>query len=142
MADDLLSETFLIAFRRRDRYRNVGVGVRAWLFGIATNLVRQHVRAEVRRYRALAQVPAPEPAEDDPVERLHAQAMGGRIAEVLAELKARDRDALLMLAWAGLSYAEIAAVQGVPVGTIRSRLNRARQLTRAALSVEFAEEIP
>jgi len=53
LADDLLSETFLVAFRRRAAYRAEHVDVRPWLFGIATNLVHGHARTERRRYRAL-----------------------------------------------------------------------------------------
>jgi RNA polymerase sigma factor (sigma-70 family) len=137
LADDLLSETFLIAFRRRAAYRPERVEVRPWLIGIATNLVHGHVRAERRRYRALARAAAePETSAADPgdsTDRLTAEALRGPLAGALAGLKARDRDALLLLAWGQLSYEEIAAVLDVPVGTVRSRLNRARRQTRAAL---------
>jgi RNA polymerase sigma factor (sigma-70 family) len=137
LADDLLSETFLIGFRRRADYRAERVEVRPWLIGIATNLVHGHVRSEQRRYRALARAAA-EPADHgaDPGEgtdRLDAQAMRGPLAAALAGLKGRDRDVLLLFAWGQLSYDEIAAVLDVPVGTVRSRLNRARRQTRAAL---------
>jgi RNA polymerase sigma factor (sigma-70 family) len=138
LADDLLSETFLVAFRRRASYRPAHVEVRPWLLGIATNLVHGHVRAERRRYRALARagaepaVPGTDPA--DSTDRLAAQALRGPLAAALAGLKPRDRDVLLLFAWEQLSYEEIAAVLDVPVGTVRSRLNRARRLTRAALS--------
>jgi RNA polymerase sigma-70 factor (ECF subfamily) len=137
LADDLLSETFLIAFRRRAAYRPERVEVRPWLIGIATNLVHGHVRAERRRYRALARAAAePVPSGADPgdsTDRLDAQALRGPLAGALAGLKAHDRDALLLLAWGQLSYEEIATVLDVPVGTVRSRLNRARRQTRAAL---------
>jgi RNA polymerase sigma factor (sigma-70 family) len=143
LADDLLSETFLIAFRRRAAYRADHVEVRPWLLGIATNVVRGHVRTEQRRYRALARA-AGRPLEhgDDPADaigRLDAEALRGPLAAALAGLKPRDRDALLLLAWADLGYDEIAAVLDVPVGTVRSRLHRARRQTRAALPT--AEEI-
>ncbi len=137
LADDLLSETFLIAFRRRAAYRPEHVEVRPWLLGIATNLVHGHVRAEQRRYRALARagaeptVPGTDPA--DSTDRLVAEALRGPLAAALAGLAARDRDALLLLAWGQLSYEEIAAVLDIPIGTVRSRLNRARRRTRAAL---------
>lgn len=138
LADDLLSETFLIAFRRRAAYRADHLEVRPWLIGIATNLVSGHVRAERRRYRALARAAAePETSPPDPgdsIDRLAAQALRGPLAGALAGLKERDRDALLLLAWGQLSYEEIAAVLDVPIGTVRSRLNRARRQTRAALS--------
>jgi RNA polymerase sigma factor (sigma-70 family) len=138
LADDLLSETFLIAFRRRAAYRPERVEVRPWLIGIATNLVHGSARAERRRYRALARAAAePEVTGADPgdsADRLDAQALRGPLAGALAGLKARDRDALLLFAWAQLSYEEIAAVLDIPLGTVRSRLNRARRQTRAALS--------
>jgi RNA polymerase sigma factor (sigma-70 family) len=137
LADDLLSETFLIAFRRRAAYRAEHVEVRPWLMGIATNLVHGHVRAEQRRYRALARASAEPalhgPALDEAHDRLAAQAMRGPLAAALAGLERRDRDVLLLFAWGQLSYEEIAAVLDVPVGTVGSRLNRARRQTRTAL---------
>jgi RNA polymerase sigma-70 factor (ECF subfamily) len=137
LADDLLSETFLVAFRRRAAYRPEHVEVRPWLLGIATNVVRSHERAERRRYRLLARAAArPEEHGADPADsadRLDAQALRGPLAAALAGLKRHDRDALLLLAWGDLGYEEIAAVLEVPVGTVRSRLHRARRLTRAAL---------
>jgi RNA polymerase sigma factor (sigma-70 family) len=137
LADDLLSETFLIAFRRRAAYRPEHVEVRPWLIGIATNVVHGHVRSEQRRYRALARAsaePAPSGSStDDSHDRMTAEAMRAPLAAALAGLKARDRDVLLLFGYAQLSYEEIAAVLDVPIGTVRSRLNRARRQTRAAL---------
>lgn len=144
LADDLLSETFLIAFRRRGDYRAVHVEVRPWLLGIATRVVQGHVRTEQRRYRALGRTPAERPASPEDAEelsdRLAAQAMRGPLAAALAGLKPRDRDVLLLFAWEQLSYEEIAAVLDVPIGTVRSRLNRARRQTRAALQAAPASE--
>ncbi|MGY1601952.1 RNA polymerase sigma factor [Geodermatophilus sp. SYSU D00815] len=137
LADDLLSETFLVAFRRRAAYRAVHVEVRPWLIGIATNVLRGHARAEQRRYRALARLAAePEHSADEPDDRLDAQALRGALAAALEGLEPRDRDVLLLFAWGQLGYEEIAAVLDVPVGTVRSRLNRARRRTRAALRPE------
>ena len=140
LADDLLSETFLIAFRRRAAYRPDRVEVRPWLMGIATNLVHGHVRTEERRYRALARAAA-EPAQADLdtaalTDRVAAEALRGPLAAALAALKPRDRDVLLLFAWEQLSYEEIAAVLDIPLGTVRSRLNRARRQTRATLPSE------
>ncbi len=136
LADDLLSETFLIAFRRRAAYRPEHLEVRPWLLGIATNVVHGHARSERRRYRALARAGA-EPATAAGSEEIHARvdaaALRGPLAAALAGLKERDRDVLLLVAWGQLGYEEVAAVLDVPVGTVRSRLNRARRLTRAAL---------
>ncbi|RZU76058.1 RNA polymerase sigma factor (sigma-70 family) [Micromonospora kangleipakensis] len=135
-ADDLLAETFLVAFRRRASYRPMQLDVRPWLFGIATNVLHRHVRQEDRRYRALARARLLETgshADDLPDDRLDAQALRAELAAAPAALKPADRDVLL-LAWAQLSYAEIAAALDIPIGTVRSRINRARRLTRAALS--------
>jgi RNA polymerase sigma-70 factor (ECF subfamily) len=139
LADDLLSETFLIAFRRRSSYRPEHVEVRPWLIGIATNVVHGHRRSEQRRYRALARASAEPPqtgsATDESHDRVVAESMRAPLAAALAGLKDRDRDVLLLFAWEQLSYEEIAAVLDVPVGTVRSRLNRARRQTRAALGI-------
>ncbi|WP_406046347.1 RNA polymerase sigma factor [Micromonospora sp. NBC_00898] len=136
LADDLLGETFLVAFRRRGDYRSTGVGVRPWLFGIATNLLRHHVRQEERRYRALVRLAAtdesPVPVEDA-IDRVDARALRRDLAAAMATLRHGDRDVLLLTAWADLSYDEIAAVLDIPTGTVRSRLHRARRLTRLAL---------
>jgi RNA polymerase sigma factor (sigma-70 family) len=104
---------------------------------IATNLVHGHVRTEQRRYRALVRAAA-EPVDHgaDPGEstdRLAAEALRGPLSAALAGLKTRDRDVLLLFAWGQLSYEEIATVLAIPLGTVRSRLNRARRQTRAAL---------
>jgi RNA polymerase sigma-70 factor (ECF subfamily) len=137
LADDLLSETFLVAFRRRADYRAEHVEVRPWLIGIATNVVHGSVRAERRRYRALARAAAePERHGADPGDsaaRLDAEALRGPLAAALAGLAARDRDVLLLVAWGQLGYEEVATVLDVPVGTVRSRLHRARRQTRAVL---------
>src|SRR4051812_7335010 len=113
LADDLLSETFLIAFRRRNAYRPEHVDVRPWLLGIATNLVHAHARTERRRYRALARAgvdPATAAGSEDVHARVDAVALRGPLAAALAGLKERDRDVLLLFAWAQLGYEEIAAV--------------------------------
>lgn len=139
MADDLLSETFLIAFRQRGRYRPERVDVRPWLYGIATNLLRNHARAERRRYNALARLPGADLVsslfEDEASERMDAESLRAELAAALGELKPPDRDALLLVAWAQLSYAEVAAALDIPIGTVRSRLNRARRLMRGALAL-------
>ncbi|GIE29139.1 DNA-directed RNA polymerase sigma-70 factor [Actinoplanes italicus] len=137
-ADDLLAETFLIAFRRRAAYQPLGLEVRSWLFGIATNVLHRHVRQEERRYRALARAVAEQPrphADDSAEDRVDAAALRSDLAAALARLKPGDRDALLLLAYAQLSYAEIAVALEIPVGTVRSRISRARKITRAALSL-------
>jgi RNA polymerase sigma factor (sigma-70 family) len=136
LADDVAAETFLIAFDRRDRYDSAHPVARPWLYGIASNLVSRHHRAEVRQYRALARVGPPGPV-DGPAEqiagRVDAQATRGRLAAALAAIATEDRDVLLLVAWAGFSGEEAARALDIPSGTARSRLHRARKKVRAAL---------
>jgi RNA polymerase sigma factor (sigma-70 family) len=135
LAEELAAETFLVAFDNRGRFDPARGGARPWLLGIATNLLRHHVRREVRELRAYARSAA-DPvldAFDGIEERLDASGERRRLIEGLAELSAPERDALLLAAWADLSYAEIAAALEVPVGTVRSRLSRARERIVASL---------
>ncbi len=133
-ADDLLAETFLIAFRQRAGYQPLRLDVRPWLFGIATNVLHRHLRQEERRYWALARAARQDaPPRAMAADRVDAEAARSGLAAALARLKAGDRDALLLLAWADLTYAGIAATLDIPVGTVRSRINRARRLTREVL---------
>jgi RNA polymerase sigma factor (sigma-70 family) len=136
LADDVAAETFLIAFDRRRRYDLARPDARPWLYGIASNLISRHRRAEVRQYRALARAGLAQVADGhaERVEgRLDAEALRGRLAAALAEVADRDRDVLLLVAWAQLSCDEAARALGIPAGTARSRLHRARRKTRAAL---------
>lgn len=136
LADDLMSQTFLLAFRGRVGYAPDRAPVRAWLFGIATNLVRRHARDEERRYRALGRAAGhaePTTELDGIAGRVDAQALRGELAEALAALPGEDRDVLLLWTYPQLSYAEIAVALDIPVGTVRSRLHRARGKVRDRL---------
>jgi RNA polymerase sigma factor (sigma-70 family) len=135
-ADDIVAETFLVAFGQRNRYDPVRADARPWLYGIATNLIGRHRRAEVRLYRALARTgadPVTEPFTDRVDDRVSADQAGRPLAAALARLSAELRDTLLLAAWSDLSYEEIAVALGVPVGTVRSRLSRARSRLRRTL---------
>ena len=138
IADDLASETFTTAFRVRARYDLAHDDARPWLLGIATNLVRHHRRAEVRRLRAYERLEV-ERAEgiDEALvaARVDAAAERPRIARALARIPDGDRDALLLLAWADLTYAEIAIALDIPIGTVRSRVHRARRRLRELLDL-------
>ncbi|MEU0569925.1 RNA polymerase sigma factor [Nonomuraea sp. NPDC005983] len=132
-ADDLAAETFLRAFRARKTYDTGRSSARAWLYGIASNLVADHRRAEARRYRALARSAAPEDVaghDDLVVQRVAAATMQPGLAAGLARLSAGDRDVLLLVACGQLSYEEVADALGIPQGTVGSRLNRARKKLR------------
>ncbi|WP_089101129.1 RNA polymerase sigma factor [Streptomyces hyaluromycini] len=136
-AEDLMAETFVTAFQRRHTYDLARADARPWLFGIATNLVGRHRRAEARRFRALSRLPEPveheEPVAERAVDRAGATGVRRQLAAALGGLSARHRDVVLLVAWAGLDYEEAAEALGVPVGTIRSRLHRARGRLREAL---------
>lgn len=137
LADELSAETFLIAFDGRARYDVSRPDARPWLFGIATNLLHRHRRRELRQLRAYARSAA-DPILDafDGVDaRIDAVGVRRELVDVLAQVPVEERDALLLFAWADFSYAEIGQALEVPVGTVRSRLSRARTRIRAALEV-------
>jgi RNA polymerase sigma-70 factor (ECF subfamily) len=136
LADDLASETFLTAFARRTRYDQERADARPWLFGIASNLVARHHRAEQRRYRALARTGVDEVSAghaDEVAGRLDATARQSALAAALAAVPARERDVLLLVAWAELTSEQAGQALGIPAGTARSRLHRARGRLRVAL---------
>ncbi|WP_157248562.1 RNA polymerase sigma factor [Nonomuraea typhae] len=136
-ADDLAAETFLVAFRKRRTFDPGRGAVRPWLYGIATNLVAQHRRSETRRLAAFQRTPVDDRAdhghEDRVTARVTAASAQGRLASALERLSEGDRDVLLLIALADLSYEEVAQVLDIPFGTVGSRLNRARKKLRAAL---------
>jgi RNA polymerase sigma factor (sigma-70 family) len=134
-ADDLSAEAFLVAFRRRDRYDQSRENARPWLFGIAINLARNERRSERRRLRAmLRETDRPVEPQGRVLERLDAATLP--LAEALADLTADERDVLLLYACEELSYDEVAEAVGAPVGTVRSRLHRARAKVRAKLELK------
>ncbi|MFD0903373.1 RNA polymerase sigma factor [Actinomadura sediminis] len=140
LADDVAAETFLIAFDRRGSYDASRADVRPWLYGIASNLIARQHRAEARQYRALARAGSRdvEAGHADLVAgRLDAQAARGPLAKALRKLSRGDRDVLLLVAWADLGVAEAAEALGIPAGTARSRLHRARKKIRAVLGGGF-----
>ncbi|MFL1428330.1 MULTISPECIES: RNA polymerase sigma factor [unclassified Nocardiopsis] len=136
-ADDVVAETFHIAFRKRHRYDPAYPDARPWLWRIAANLIRRHHRTETRHYRALARTgvdPVLEGHADRVDARVDADSVSASLAASLAGLSKGDRDVLLLIAWGELTYEEVATVLGIPVGTVRSRLHRARKRLRTDLS--------
>lgn len=135
-ADDITAETFLAAFRARSRYDLGRANARPWLYGIAANLIGKQRRTEVRALGLLARTghdPVAESWVDHADDRVTAQAAHAPLAGALAALSGGDRHVLLLVAWADLTYQEVAEALAIPVGTVRSRLNRARKKVRAAL---------
>ncbi len=132
--EDLAAETFRVAFDQRRGYDGRD-DAGPWLYGIATNLVRRWFRSVTRGARASQRIGG-ETAPNEPdetLDRLEAAHLGPRLAACLGELAAVDRDALLLHALAELTYEQIARATGVPVGTVRSRIHRARGRVRAHL---------
>ena len=139
VADELASEVFVRALAGRSALGRGEINVRAWLYGIATNLLREHSRSEARRWRAYARAAPPTATSgglDDVEGRVDAAARGPAVARALAGLQTGDREALLLLALTELDYAGIAIATGVPIGTVRSRLHRARRQVRLELGLE------
>jgi RNA polymerase sigma-70 factor (ECF subfamily) len=130
--EDLLSIVFLEAWRRRDRELPHDK-VLPWLYGIATNVVRNRRRSERRFRKALARVPAPRPEtgfESDAEERLDDERRMTDALDLLAELPRHEQEVFVLCAWSGLSYKDAALALELPVGTVRSRLSRARRRLR------------
>jgi RNA polymerase sigma factor (sigma-70 family) len=117
LGEEVAAETFARAFAVRARYDDRG-DVLPWLMGIASNLLRRHWRSERRRLNAYARSLGPEACEDPQSAR--------EAIEAVARLPRRQREVVLLHVWADLSYEQIARALDIPVGTVRSRLHRAR----------------
>jgi len=134
-ADGLLGELFRVAFERRVAYDTSRPNARPWLYGIATNILAKHRRREGRRLRATARLVAerstPPDLADGVAASIDAAELWPRVSELIAELPDGERDALLLFVWEQLGYEEIAASLEIPIGTVRSRLNRVRRRLRA-----------
>ncbi|MEX2440390.1 MAG: RNA polymerase sigma factor [Actinomycetota bacterium] len=151
VADELASETFARAFGARARYRLDRSHALPWLFGIATNLIKEHIRSETAHLKALARQAGQTVTELDMRLDEHAGVARARadVARALATLHPGDRDVLLLVGWADLRYQDVASALSIPIGTVRSRLSRARRLMRielqttksiADLSVDWSEQ--
>jgi RNA polymerase sigma-70 factor (ECF subfamily) len=123
MAEDLTAETFARAFAGRRRYRVDRGSVKAWLYGIATNLVRENRRYEQRQIRTLGLTDGAAPLASDSATQVAERL---RLAGALASLKPEWRSVVLVIGIGGLSYEETAAALHIPIGTVRSRYSRAR----------------
>jgi len=129
--EEILAQTFLTAFEKRTRFDPSYGSARPWLLGIATNLIRHHLREEREHLTALRKSAhdQPEaPVEDDA--RLDAERMKPTLLEALLALSDDDRETFLLLALGQLTYEEVASALGIPIGTVRSRIHRARRHLR------------
>lgn len=136
-AQELAAATFEQAWSCRQAYDPAKGDPRGWLFGIAINLMRHHFRTEQRRLQAYGRAASRQfDAQDDWEEtcgRLDAGASAGLLAAALATLPRRDYEILTLRYWTDLSHQEIATAVGIPVGTVKSRLNRALTQIRTQL---------
>jgi RNA polymerase sigma-70 factor (ECF subfamily) len=145
-AEDVMAATFLEAWRLRDRVDREGGSLRPWLLGIATNTARNQSRSN-RRYRQAAQAAAAaELSVPD-----HAEDVAGRVDDrrrlataliALAALRPPEREVLALCLGEGLDYEAAAEALGIPVGTVASRLSRARKKLRTLTDPGPAREEP
>jgi RNA polymerase sigma factor (sigma-70 family) len=133
-ADDVAADVFATAFARRGSFDLARAEALPWLFGIATNLLRNRLRIEERELRMLAETQVDlVAAVEEPVGGLLRSSVEPVLAQALLALSPEDRDVLLLFAWGDLGYEEMSIALGLPIGTIKSRLNRARSRVRDAL---------
>ncbi len=135
-AEDLLGETFVTAFRSRGAYDLRRSDARPWLFGIATNHSRHFWRTESRRQsRSLARLGDATVSDysDEATSRVLLASQEGVVAQALGKLDDAHLDVLLLIAGPGFTYEEVSVALGIPVGTVRSRMSRARQRLRELL---------
>jgi RNA polymerase sigma factor (sigma-70 family) len=135
-AEDLTAVVFLEAFRRRREVRLTHGELLPWLYGVATNVVRNRRRAIWRHGRALRRLrPGNDGADHsvEAIERLDAQKQMRHLLELVRRLHADQQDVIALCIWSDLSYEEAAVALGIPVGTVRSRLSRARAALRELL---------
>ena len=131
-AEDLMSAVFLEAWRQRSEVQLTGDSLRPWLFGVATNLMRNDLRSRRRRDKALQRVRAQTPQmteghADEVASRLDDEQRMKEVLSSLASMNAAEQEVIALVVWSGLTYEEAAIALDVPVGTVRSRLSRARR---------------
>jgi len=135
-ADDLFGEVFVQAFKSRSSYDDALRDARPWLYGIARNVLRAHWRASIRPQPPIeAAISDPWSEVDD---QLEAKSRRSELELALARLTDDEREILLLVAWERLSSGEIATALGIPHGTVRSRLHRARSVMRKHVAVPSA----
>lgn len=129
-AEDVLSLTFLEAWRLRETVDLNGGSLRPWLLGIATNTARNTRRAARRHEAAVSRLPREEVFPDfaeDLVSRIDDAGQVAALQAALSRLRRPEREVVALCIWSGLDYAAAAQALGIPVGTVRSRLSRARK---------------
>jgi RNA polymerase sigma factor (sigma-70 family) len=142
LAEDLTSIVFLEAWRRRGDVALDRDSALPWLYGVATNVLRNRRRSQWRHRSALERLPREcgEDFTDDADARLDDERRMRSVLRSMSSLPKREQDVLALCAWAELSYEEAATALGLPVGTVRSRLSRARARMRE-LALESGHEV-
>ncbi|MFC9705215.1 RNA polymerase sigma factor [Streptomyces sp. NPDC056943] len=143
LAEDVMSLTFLEAWRLRDKLREEVRSVRAWLLGIATNVMRNTARSARRHREAMSRLSLSETSPDFSDEVVRQMADAQRLAaaaRALQRLKRTEREVFALVVWSDLGYAAAAEALGIPVGTVRSRLSRAREKLRRLVDEELAAD--
>ena len=135
VAEGLVGELFRIAFERRKTFDVSRASALPWLYGIGSNVLLKHRRAEARRLRASARMLTAGGAADRRASAaaLDARLLLPRVADAIESLPDLEREALLLFAWEELPYESVAEALELPIGTVRSRLNRARARLRELL---------
>jgi RNA polymerase sigma-70 factor (ECF subfamily) len=135
VALDVTAETFRVVLAQFGRYDAARGNERAWLYGVASNLLRRHWRTEQRMLRTQHRSVFTASVTGDPLlaveERIDARRHVDRVLFAVERLDPDDRDLLLLTVWERLTSAEVAAALGIPAGTVRSRLSRIRSQLRA-----------
>lgn len=133
-AEDIAGEVFLRAFDSRHRFDATYESARPWLYGIASNLIQDHLRKATRQHRAYQRAGNRDHAEggfeNDVVSRVDAAESIPALRDALAALRTEEASVVLLYVAGDLTYQEIADILGIPIGTVRSRLSRARKTLR------------
>ena len=143
IAEGLVGELFRIAFERRKTFDASRESALPWLYGIGANLLLKHRRGEARWLRASARMAAAREAADrrPAAGALDARVLFPRVARAIEALPDGEREALLLFAWEELPYERVAEALELPVGTVRSRLNRARARLRELLEPKGKDKV-
>lgn len=137
--EEILARTFLTAFEKRTRFDTSYESARPWLLGIATNIIRHHLREEREHLSALGKIAREQPeAPVEDVARLDAQRMKPKLVTALLALSDNDRETFLLFALGQLTYEEVASALRIPIGTVRSRIHRARTHLRERVPARTA----
>ena len=140
-AEDLTSTVFLEVWKNRRRIVELDGTVLPWLYGVAANVCRNHLRSQRRGALALARLPAPELSHHDAdvVDQLHTDRRAGQLRDRLSQLPMADQDVFVLVCWEELSYAQAAIALAIPIGTVRSRLARVRRTLKLTDDLEKAD---